>query len=139
MTFGVEAFQKSSVAKFGPSEDSFYIICSRIAVAMGQKGGEKWIAAVGLQPMYRKSDSLLEVDLILDSSVGRARVDRWQRAWGRCASLRASGPLRRHPCRAQPGQRLGLFVPFNCAQAQLKLRHSAYPAPFLTAHSGASN
>ena len=50
-----------------------------------------------------------------------------------------SSPLRRHPCRAQPSQRLGLFVPFNCAQAQLKLRHSAYPAPFLTAHSGASN
>jgi len=89
--------------------------------------------------MYRKSDSLLEVDLILDSSVGRARVDRWQRAWGRCASLRASGPLRRHPCRAQPGQRLGLFVPFHCAQAQLKLRHSAYPAAAPAAHSGASN
>ena len=47
--------------------------------------------------------------------------------------------LRRHPCRAQPGQRLGLFVPFHCAQAQWKLRHSAYPAAAPAAHSGASN
>jgi len=27
--------------------------------------------------------------IILDSSVGRARLSYWQRAWGRCASLRA--------------------------------------------------
>jgi len=26
---------------------------------MGKKDGKKWTAAVGLQPMYRKSDSLL--------------------------------------------------------------------------------
>ena len=60
--------------------------------------------------MYRKSDSLLEVDLILDSSVGRARVDRWQRAWGRCACLWAvacyvvtpTQPRRQKPTRARP-------------------------------------
>jgi len=32
--------------------------------------------------------------------------------------LAGSRPLRRHLCRAQPSQRLGLFVPFHCAQAQ---------------------
>ena len=50
---------KSGVAKFGSSDDSFCRICSLIAVAMGQKGDEKWISAVGLQPMYRKSDRQL--------------------------------------------------------------------------------
>ena len=37
-------------AKIGPSEDSFCRICSAIAVAMGQKDGKKWTAAVALQP-----------------------------------------------------------------------------------------
>ena len=56
---------------------------------MWQKGGEKWIAAVGLQPMYRKSDSLLEVDLILDSSVGRARVCCQEQGWVGATTLKA--------------------------------------------------
>jgi len=60
-TFGIEAFSRSGVAKFDPSEDSFCRICRLIAVAMNQKDGKKWTAAVGLQPMYPKSDSLLGV------------------------------------------------------------------------------
>ena len=51
-TWGVEA-------KFGPSEDSFCRICRPIAVAMGQKAGEKWTAAAKLQPTFPKSDRLL--------------------------------------------------------------------------------
>ncbi len=51
-TWGVEA-------KFGPSEDSFCRICRPIALAMGQKAGEKWTAAVKLQPTFPKSDRLL--------------------------------------------------------------------------------
>ncbi|OIP20375.1 MAG: hypothetical protein AUK50_03285 [Comamonadaceae bacterium CG2_30_57_122] len=40
-TFGIEAFSKSGVAKFDPSEGSFCRICWLIAVAMGQKDGKK--------------------------------------------------------------------------------------------------
>jgi len=40
-TFGIEAFSKSGVAKFGPSEGSFCRICWLIAVAMSQKDGKK--------------------------------------------------------------------------------------------------
>jgi membrane fusion protein, multidrug efflux system len=65
-TWGVEA-------KFDPSEDSFRRVCSPIADAMGQKAGEKWTAAVKLQPTIPESDSLLsgqsasrEVQLVLE-------------------------------------------------------------------------
>ncbi|MDP2828445.1 MAG: hypothetical protein Q8O37_07545, partial [Sulfuricellaceae bacterium] len=37
-------------AKSGPGEDSFCRVCSAIAVAMGQKAGEKWTVAAALQP-----------------------------------------------------------------------------------------
>ncbi|MDP2820247.1 MAG: hypothetical protein Q8O29_18615, partial [Polaromonas sp.] len=37
-------------AKSGPGEDSFCRVCSLIAVAMGQKAGEKWTVAAALQP-----------------------------------------------------------------------------------------
>ena len=46
-------------AKFGPSEDSFCRVCRPIAVAMGQKAGEKWTAAAKLQPTIPKPDRLL--------------------------------------------------------------------------------
>ncbi len=46
-------------AKSGPSADSFYRICSPIAVAMGQKAGEKWTAAVALQPTFLLPPKLL--------------------------------------------------------------------------------
>ena len=38
-------------AKSDPGEDNFCRVCSAIAVAMGQKVGEKWTVAVALQPM----------------------------------------------------------------------------------------
>jgi len=52
-------FSKSGVAKIGPSETSFCRICSPIAGLLGKKSGEKWAAAVDLQPAISKSDSLL--------------------------------------------------------------------------------
>ncbi|MDP2819913.1 MAG: hypothetical protein Q8O29_16905, partial [Polaromonas sp.] len=39
-------------AKSGPGEDSFCRVCSLIAVAMGQKAGEKWTVAAALQPTF---------------------------------------------------------------------------------------
>ena len=46
-------------AKFDPGEDSFCRVCSPIAVAMGQKVGEKWTAEAVSQPTIPKSDRLL--------------------------------------------------------------------------------
>ena len=48
-------------AKIGPSEDSFYQVRRLIAEAMGQEAGEKWTAAVNLQPTFPKTDRLLKV------------------------------------------------------------------------------
>ena len=55
-------------AKIGPSEDSFCQVRRLIAEAMGQEAGEKWTAAVNLQPTLPKSDRLLEI------MVGRSPV-----------------------------------------------------------------
>ena len=57
--WGVEAFTQCGVAKIGPSEDSFCQVRGLIAIAMGQEAGEKWTAAVNLQPTLPKSDRLL--------------------------------------------------------------------------------
>ena len=43
-------------ARIGPSEDSFSRILRLIAEAMGQEAGEKWTAAVNLQPTLPKPD-----------------------------------------------------------------------------------
>ena len=56
---GREAFTECGGAKFGPSEDSFCQVRRLIAMAMGQEAGEKWTAAVNLQPTLPKSDRLL--------------------------------------------------------------------------------
>jgi len=53
--------------------------------------------------------------------------------------LAGFGPLRRCPCRAQPGRSQGSLVPFKWAQAHLKLRHGPYPCTPSAAHSGAPN
>ena len=58
--WGVEAFTECGVAKIGPSEDSFCQVRRLIAEAMGQEAGEKWTAAVNLQPTLPKSDRLLD-------------------------------------------------------------------------------
>ena len=57
--WGVEAFTECGGAKTGPSEDSFCPVRRPIAVAMGQEAGEKWTAAVSLQPTLPKPDRLL--------------------------------------------------------------------------------
>ncbi len=36
---------------------------------MGHKNGEKWVAAVNLQPMFPKSDSLLDVVIFVQSII----------------------------------------------------------------------
>ncbi len=59
-TWGVEA-------KIDPSEDSFRPICRPIAEPMGQKAGEKWTAAVNLQPTLPKSDRLLAGNILRKS------------------------------------------------------------------------
>ncbi|MDP2816709.1 MAG: hypothetical protein Q8O29_00215, partial [Polaromonas sp.] len=46
-------------AKSGPGEDSFCRVCSAIAVAMGQKAGEKWTVAAALQPTFLLPPRLL--------------------------------------------------------------------------------
>jgi len=81
----------------------------------------------GVDPLHLMGDSATHPIELLATRLGSLLL------------LAGSIPLRRHPCRAQPSQRLGLFVPFHCAQAQWKLRHSAYPAAPPAAHSGASN
>jgi len=81
----------------------------------------------GVDQLHLMSDSATHPIELLATRLGALRL------------LAGSSLPRRHPCRAQPGQRLGLFVPFHCAQAQLKRRHSAYPAAPPAAHSGASN
>ena len=53
-------------AKIGPSEDSFCRIRRLIAEAMGQEAGEKWTAAVNLQPTLPKPDRLLDVATCAD-------------------------------------------------------------------------
>ena len=50
---------ESVEAKGGPSEDSFCRIRRLIAEAMGQEAGEKWTAAVNLQPTLPKPDRFL--------------------------------------------------------------------------------
>ena len=77
-TWGVEA-------KFGPNEDSFRRICSPIAVAMGQKTGEKWTAAAKLQPTFPKPDRLLVAQVPLVEQTGTQGV----------ALLRVAGHPRR--------------------------------------------
>ena len=64
-------------AKIGPGEDRFCQVRRLIAEAMGQEAGEKWTAAVNLQPTLPKSDRLLD-QLALsgadpDHSVGESR------------------------------------------------------------------
>ena len=44
-----------------PRGDSFCPVRRPIAEAMGREAGEKWTAAVSLQPTLPKSDRLLEL------------------------------------------------------------------------------
>ena len=46
-------------AKIGPSEDSFCQVRRLLAIDIGQEAGEKWTAAVNLQPTLPKPDRLL--------------------------------------------------------------------------------
>ena len=46
-------------ARIGPGKDSFCRIRRPTAVVMGQEAGEKWTAAVNLQPTIPKPDRLL--------------------------------------------------------------------------------
>ncbi|MDP2820102.1 MAG: hypothetical protein Q8O29_17865, partial [Polaromonas sp.] len=63
--YGLGAWAAEGVeAKSGPGEDSFCRVCSAIAVAMGQKAGEKWTVAVALQPTFLLPPRLLEADLM---------------------------------------------------------------------------
>jgi len=53
-------------AKSDRSEGSFCRLCSPIAVAMGQKDGEKCTAAVALQPMFLLPPRLLAIARCVD-------------------------------------------------------------------------
>ena len=52
----------ASIAKIDPQRAQFAPDLQAHSPAMGQKAGAKWTAAVDLQPMYHKSDRLLDTE-----------------------------------------------------------------------------
>ena len=63
-TWGVESENRPQRAQFLPDLQAH-------SPAMGQKDGEKWTAAVDLQPTIPKSDRLLSADPLPHSQCGK--------------------------------------------------------------------